>query len=60
MAHLTLPYLSDYKKIIGSEEEQKYTHDIVNSNTGSLFLYPMPEQYVLHFLPAQTKRYSTL
>jgi hypothetical protein len=30
------------KKIIGKEEAQKYTHDIVNSNTES-FLYPMPE-----------------
>jgi hypothetical protein len=37
MAHLTLPYLSDYKKIIGKEQAQKYTHDVVNSNTGSSF-----------------------
>jgi hypothetical protein len=55
MAHLTLSYLSDYKKIFGKEEAQKYTHDIVNSNNGRLFLYPLPEQNVLHFLPAQTK-----
>jgi len=42
MAHLTLLYLSDSKKNIGKEEAQKYTHDIVNSNTGSLSacLYP--------------------
>jgi len=36
MAHLTLTYLSDYKNKIGKEEAQKYTHDTVNSNTGSL------------------------
>ena len=47
------------KKIIGKEEAQKYTHDIVNSNAWCLFLCPTPENYVLHFLPAKTKRYST-